>query len=201
MNTNNNQSAWKKLKYFLFRPSTSFTLATLVVLGIAIGFAGILGFQFSLKATSTTEFCVSCHEMESALASLKTTPHFNNKHGFNVGCADCHIPHEFAPKMIRKVQAAREVWGHLTGVIDTEEKYRAMLPDMAEREIARLKANDSAECRNCHDASLMDIAQQSKSAQKSHKKLLSGEQTCIDCHEGIAHGSTASETDEENFEL
>jgi cytochrome c-type protein NapC len=58
---------------------------------------------------------------------------------------------------------------------------------MKEREINRLKANDSQECRNCHDAERMVLALQSTRAQKFHKKMLSGERTCIDCHSGIAH--------------
>jgi cytochrome c-type protein NapC len=89
--------------------------------------------------------------------------------------------------MIRKVEAAREVWGTITGVIDTPEKYAAHAPEMKAREIKRLRANDSQECRNCHDAERMLLPMQSAKAQTYHKAMVSENKTCIDCHAGIAH--------------
>ena len=53
--------------------------------------------------------------------------------------------------------------------------------------IARLKANDSQECRNCHDAQRMLSVIQSSKAQRFHRALASNRRTCIDCHAGIAH--------------
>ena len=89
--------------------------------------------------------------------------------------------------MIRKVEAAREVWGTITGVIDTPEKYAAHAPAMKQREIARLQANNSQECRNCHDSAHMQADLQSKMAQRFHQPNRVGDKSCIDCHEGIAH--------------
>jgi nitrate/TMAO reductase-like tetraheme cytochrome c subunit len=59
--------------------------------------------------------------------------------------------------------------------------------DLIDREIARLKANDSQECRNCHEVDHMQVALQSKKAQAFHKVLRSGKSTCIDCHAGLTH--------------
>ena len=59
---------------------------------------------------------------------------------------------------------------------------------LADREWRRLKANDSLECRNCHNFEYMDFTLQSPRARQMHSTLLaSGEKTCIDCHKGIAH--------------
>ncbi|WP_205380564.1 NapC/NirT family cytochrome c, partial [Vibrio cholerae] len=59
---------------------------------------------------------------------------------------------------------------------------------LAEREWARLKKNDSLECRNCHQFNYMDFSEQSSRAAKQHSTALaSGEKTCVDCHKGIAH--------------
>ena len=59
---------------------------------------------------------------------------------------------------------------------------------MAEREWARLSANDSLECRNCHEFFSMDFTVQSTRASRMHSTALAnGESTCIDCHKGIAH--------------
>ena len=60
--------------------------------------------------------------------------------------------------------------------------------ELAEHEWARLKANDSLECRNCHSAESMDFTKQSARAADIHARfLVTGEKTCIDCHKGIAH--------------
>jgi len=53
---------------------------------------------------------------------------------------------------------------------------------------ARMKANDSLECRNCHSAIAMDFTKQTRRAADIHGRfLIPGERTCIDCHKGIAH--------------
>ena len=68
------------------------------------------------------------------------------------------------------------------------DKFLSKRRELAEREWARLKANDSLECRNCHHVESMDFTLQSPRAQAMHSTLLaSGEKTCIDCHKGIAH--------------
>jgi nitrate/TMAO reductase-like tetraheme cytochrome c subunit len=51
---------------------------------------------------------------------------------------------------MRKMQASLEVWGHLTGKIDTKEKFEKHRYEMAVNEWTRMKKNDSQECRNCH---------------------------------------------------
>ena len=163
-----------------------------LALGVVLGIGSMLTFDAAMHVTSTDTFCVSCHEMQIPNQALQKTSHFSNRSGVVAGCSDCHLPHPFVPKMIRKVEAAREVYGHLTGMIDTPEKYAAHREKMQQREISRLKANDSAECRYCHDTQRMDVAKQSSVAVKRHAKLGDGE-TCIDCHQGIAHGEVADE--------
>jgi cytochrome c-type protein NapC len=86
------------------------------------------------------------------------------------------------------MQASKEVWGKLFGTIDTREKFLDKRLELAQHEWARLKANQSLECRNCHQAESMDFTRQSPRAAAMHStKLLKGEATCIDCHKGIAH--------------
>src|SRR6266508_4665599 len=111
-----------------------------LIAGVVIGVAGLATFNFSLQATSTTEFCSSCHA-DNAAKEWKQSKHFANAQGVQVGCPDCHLPHAFGPKMIRKVQAVREVWGHFAGTIGTAEKYEAHRMEMAKSEWASLKAN------------------------------------------------------------
>ena len=183
----------KKLitKYWqtLNRPSTHYSLGFLVIGGFIAGIIFWGGFNTALEATNTETFCISCHEMQNnPYEELKPTIHFSNRSGVRATCPDCHVPHEWTDKIARKMQASKEVWGKVFGTINTREKYQAMRRKLAENEWRRLKANDSLECRNCHNFEYMDFTEQSLRASEQHSSsLASGEKTCIDCHKGIAH--------------
>jgi cytochrome c-type protein NapC len=178
----------------LLRPSPKYSVLALVAIGLVLGVAGVLAFNATMHATSSEAFCTSCHEMtNNPYAQLQETSHFSNPSGVHASCSDCHVPKEFLPKMVRKIQASREVWGHLTGVIDTPEKYAAHAPVMKAREIARLTANDSQECRNCHSAERMLPSSQSARARKYHLAMEEQGRTCIECHSGIAHPHQAGQ--------
>jgi cytochrome c-type protein NapC len=125
---------------------------------------------------------------DNVYQELQTTIHFTNRSGVRATCPDCHVPHKWTDKIARKMQASKEVWGKIFGTISTREKFVAMRRELAEHEWARLKANDSLECRNCHDFEYMDFTRQNARASTAHSTYLAaGEKTCIDCHKGIAH--------------
>jgi cytochrome c-type protein NapC len=173
----------------LRRPSAHFSLGFLTFGGFIAGIIFWGGFNTALEITNTEAFCVSCHEMYgNVYQELKPTIHYTNRSGVRATCPDCHVPHEWTNKIARKMQASKEVWGKIFGSINTREKFLAMRRVLAEREWVRLKANNSLECRNCHDFGYMDFTRQSPRAASAHEKfLVSGEKTCIDCHKGIAH--------------
>src|SRR5574337_860549 len=52
---------------------------------------------------------------------------------------------------------------------------------------ARMKKNNSQECRNCHDFQYFDYAEQRQRSANMHQAGLNEGKTCIDCHKGIAH--------------
>ena len=96
----------------------------------------------------------------------------------------CHVRYPRSPAR----GAWKEVWGKIFGTIDTREKFLDHRLELASHEWARMKANDSLECRNCHSAQSMDITRQSPRAIDQHQRFLfTGQKTCIDCHKGIAH--------------
>ena len=175
---------WASLK----RPSAKYSLIALLTVGFFSGIFFWGGFNTAMEATNTLEFCVSCHEMhDNVYQEYKKTIHYANRTGVRAVCSDCHVPKDWTHKMIRKIQASKEVWGKITGVIDTREKFEAHRLEMAEREWARMKASDSRECRNCHSFSGMDTEKQKLRGAKMHKIAQDEKQTCIDCHKGIAH--------------
>jgi cytochrome c-type protein NapC len=119
---------------------------------------------------------------------MTRTIHYSNRSGVRASCPDCHVPHNWTDKIARKMQASKEVWGHIFGTIDTRRKFLDERLRLAQHEWARLKANDSLECRNCHSSVAMDLGKQAPRAAEIHSRyLLSNVATCIDCHKGIAH--------------
>jgi len=165
---------------------------TILLVGIALGVIFWGGFNTGLEYTNRMEFCLSCHEMRIPYEEYKKTVHYNNRAGQQVTCSDCHVPGSKTPgdytrKFVRKIEASRDVWGHLTGSIDTKEKYEAKRKIMAEREWERMKSHDSTECRNCHKFERMDPEKTKKRARIKHEEAVEEKMTCIDCHKGIAH--------------
>lgn len=173
----------------LRRPSSVFSLGALVFAGFLAGIIFWGGFNTALELTNTETFCIACHEMrDNVFQELKTTVHYTNRSGVRAHCPDCHVPHNWTNKIARKMQASKEVWGKIFGVVNTREKFVDHRLELAEREWARMKANDSLECRNCHSADSMDITRQSPRAVAAHQRFLfTVQKTCIDCHKGIAH--------------
>ncbi|MDQ8022551.1 MAG: cytochrome c3 family protein [Moraxellaceae bacterium] len=171
------------------RPSVHFSLGAITVAGFIAGIVFWGGFNTAMELTNTEQFCTGCHEMsENVYVELQSTIHFTNRSGVRAKCSDCHVPHNWTDKIARKMQASKEVWGKIFGTISTREKFVAKRLELAQHEWARLKANDSLECRNCHNYDSMDFTRQSVRAQTMHSKYLgSKEKTCIDCHKGIAH--------------
>jgi cytochrome c-type protein NapC len=172
----------------LSTPSTRFALGTLVATGLLLGVVGVAGFEFAMQETSSDEFCLSCHELADNVGKEYVgTSHHTNSVGLEVTCANCHLPTEFVPKMIRKVRAAREIYHHLLGTIDTPEKFDAHRMRMATWTWAEMNTSDSRECRNCHDQQRWDLQKQSEKARQYHDGALAKGKTCIDCHKGLAH--------------
>jgi len=170
-------------------PSAHFSLAFLTVGGFIAGIIFWGGFNTALEATNQEKFCISCHEMQdNVYQELRTTIHFSNRSGVRATCPDCHVPHEWTNKIARKMQASKEVWGKVFGTINTREKFLDKRLELAQHEWKRLKANNSLECRNCHEYEYMDFTRQSNRAAEIHAQAVGIEKkTCIDCHKGIAH--------------
>ena len=165
-------------------------LAAAFILGVL--FWG--GFNTAMEWTNREAFCISCHEMkDNVYAEYRNTVHYQNRTGVRATCPDCHVPKEWGPKMIRKIQASNEVFHKILGSIDTPEKFNAKRGELAQHEWDRMKANNSQECRNCHNFEFMDYAEQNKRSATKHQEAFNAGKTCIDCHKGIAHTLPAIE--------
>ena len=182
----------RKLWQALRHRCAACAMTTLVAGGVLAGLviAGLLlaGGAYGLAWTNTEQFCISCHEMrDNVYAEYQGTIHDQNRTGVRAVCSDCHVPRAPGPMLARKFRATFELYGHMTGVIDTKEKFEAHRYELAKRVWVRMKQTDSLECRNCHNDEKVNTKLQSERARDRHAKGRAEGKTCIDCHFGIAH--------------
>jgi cytochrome c-type protein NapC len=175
---------WQVLK----KPSVSYSLGTLLVVGFISGIVFWGGFNTAMEMTNNEEFCISCHEMEdNVFQEYKQTIHYSNRTGVRATCPDCHVPKEWNHKVVRKIQASNELLHKALGTIDSREKFEGKRLELAKHVWKAMKDTDSRECRNCHNFEFMDFGEQGRRAVKAHSEGLDAGKTCIDCHKGIAH--------------
>lgn len=179
MNNDQKPGLWQRLRALRY--------GTLLI-GVVIGIIFWGGFNTAMEMTNRETFCISCHEMQdNVFNEYRNTIHYTNRSGVRATCPDCHVPKDWVHKIARKIQASNELWHHLKGTVDTPEKFRAKRLVLAQHEWDRMKANDSRECRNCHDYKYFDYVNQRSRSSTLHQKGFSEGKTCIDCHKGIAH--------------
>jgi len=171
------------IKSIIFSKKGFFFVISVFAIGML--FLGTVNAFFGY--TNRMEFCTSCHSMKINFEEYKETVHYKNASGVQADCADCHVPKDFFPKLYAKIYAAKDVYHEIIGTVNTKEKYEAHRWDMASRVWAKMKANDSRECRTCHDFENMEFESQDRSARKKHARAPMQGKTCIDCHKGIAH--------------
>lgn len=169
-----------------FKSPSKMAIGGLLFIGAAGGLGTWAAIETAVEHTNTEKFCSQCHLREAYPEYLQSA-HYQTRTGVGASCPDCHVPHEFLPKWTRKFQAAGEVYAWFMGYTSTIEKFNALRPHMAEKEWKRMKANDSQECRNCHNAERMDWTKQKRVAANLHQAAFKEGKTCIDCHQGIAH--------------
>ena len=178
----------KKIWTWFWGPTAKFAWGAIIIVGFLGGIVFWGGFHTAMEATNTLEFCTSCHEMEQLVyEEYKETIHYKNASGVRAVCSDCHVPHEWGPKIVRKIQATGEVWAKITGRVDTPEKFEEHRWEMANRVWNTMLQSDSRECRNCHTYEAMDFTLQSRRASEKMQEGHEQGKTCIECHQGIAH--------------
>ncbi|WP_281222207.1 pentaheme c-type cytochrome TorC [Photobacterium sanguinicancri] len=178
----------KKLWMTFWRPAVHISLGVLTLGGFIAGVIFWGGFNTALEHTNTEEFCIGCHEMrDNVYEELQSTVHWSNHSGVRATCPDCHVPHNWTDKIARKMQASKEVFGAIFGTIDTREKFLEKRLELANHEWKRFAANGSMECKSCHNYDSMDWDLMSDRARSQMKQAAERDQSCIDCHKGIAH--------------
>ena len=157
-----------------------------LALGLFVVFCGITA--YSLRVTSSTDFCMSCHEMEPYRKELRFSSHAKDKDGNEIGCSQCHIPQGFGPRFL-----AVKMY---SGVKDLAVHFWAK-PDRLNRvhtqEVAR-RFVDDANCLACHQdlsRNAKNDAPVSEYGQLAHDAYLgkngNTKRNCAGCHVNLAH--------------
>lgn len=174
---------------------------------LGIPFGGALAFllgavalgsaNYVLHATSTTDFCYTCHSHENFIKpEYEASTHFSNAAGVRAGCSDCHLPHDNWFELVwTKMVVSLDIIPEVAGKLDTAEKYAAHRAEMAESVWRQFKENDSKFCRSCHSIAAMDLESQERRTARQHSRAVENGETCIDCHYGLVHEEPENATE------
>lgn len=159
-------------------------------IGIGTGAAAVLivAISVSMARTSTTEYCLSCHEMGKYKTELKKSSHAVDENDNPIACKQCHIPNTVGPRylIVKTFSGMRDLAVHYLG--DPENLDRRELQQKARRFIV----DDN--CLECHP----DLFKGAKGEKKisdigrlSHEAYLgingTTSRNCAGCHFNMAH--------------
>lgn len=151
-----------------------------LLLPLSVLFAVLFLSGSAIHYTSQTQFCTSCHEMDSAVQSWQTSPHGSNELGITAECKDCHIPTSMVGTLTTKIQKLKEPYVHFVKS-PTEFEYSLMQPELAKR--ARASVQDE-NCLQCHN--LQDIKPKNQTQTMAHSTAV-GIANCASCHSTVGH--------------
>lgn len=156
----------------------------LILVGIVIAFPLFSMTYYTMVRTSTPSFCASCHEIQPAYQTWKTSSHVNNDSGVVADCMDCHLP---APQdtvnffYSKTLHGAKDIFVH---VVKGSAAY--------DRKKARQEAYESIkndQCLKCHRNIL--FIPDKRGAMLAHRTVLyprkGYEKKCTDCHNNLVH--------------
>ena len=190
MNETSRPGLVRRLLRALFSPSARWSVFALLLVGLVVGAGSVIGTQVAVAVSGTDEFCgTTCHSHEKFVyPEHKLSLHYANRTGVRPACVDCHVPHSYPAELIVKARAgATDAYAELRGTIATQAKFDHERWRLANIVWDEMRANNSANCRTCHNPAAMDAMKQSEDAVSQHKKFAAGKATCIDCHTGVAH--------------
>ncbi len=157
-----------------------------ITIGIVIGFPIFSISYYTMIRTSTPQFCASCHEIQFAYNTWKTSTHVNNAQGFVADCMDCHLP---APHDTFNFFYAKTAHGIKDIVVHFTQ-------DMSEYDHQKQRRTATAsfqneQCRKCH-RNILNIPDK-RGAMLAHRSVLYArpgyEKRCVDCHENLVHNA------------
>lgn len=178
----------------IFKPSARLSIFSLVLIGGILGAIAFWTGQVTLHATSTDDFCMTCHSNHSLRDEVMASVHGNNAAGIVVQCRDCHLPNESFAYLRKKIAVSPDLWRFITTPgFNTQEHLEEHRLEWAELTREYLRSIDSSTCSDCHSRIYDDPPPDgmSRMAVNVHRFNANRDpaerQTCVDCHTGVAH--------------
>lgn len=142
---------------------------TFALLFIVIAFFGTYG---TLKATSTNEFCASCHSVAPQVYTFEASSHSS------IQCIDCHIEPGFVSYMHAKVDGLKELYVQVT---NTQPPILHSPKPIA-----------NVVCEQCHN---MNNREETTTGDLIMDHRIHNEEgvSCVTCHDGVAHGKVVQQ--------
>ncbi|RLB79234.1 MAG: cytochrome C [Deltaproteobacteria bacterium] len=157
-----------------------------IIIGIIIAFPLFSISYYTMVRTSTPQFCASCHEIQFAYNTWKTSTHVNNAQGFVADCMDCHLPapHDtFNFFYSKTAHGIKDIIIHFIGSEYDHSKAR-------ENAYASFT---NQQCQKCH-RNLLYIPDK-RGAMLAHRAVVYAragyEKRCVDCHRDLVHRARA----------
>jgi nitrate/TMAO reductase-like tetraheme cytochrome c subunit len=159
--------------------------AIFIALGILLAFPLFSLSYYTMVRTSTPQFCATCHEIQFAYDTWKTSTHVNNPQGFVADCMDCHLPapHEtFDFFYAKTLHGAKDVLVHF--LLDGY--------DHKKNREAAYASFENEQCQKCH-RNILYIPDK-RGAMLAHRAVVYArpgyEKKCVDCHRDLVHNAT-----------
>jgi len=153
-----------------------------IAIGVIFGFPVFSILYYTMIRTSTPQFCASCHEIQPAYNTWKTSTHSNNAQGFVADCMDCHLPapHDTLNFFYAKtIHGVKDILVHTLGTPYNREKNR-------QTAYASFK---NEQCQKCH-RNILYIPDK-RGAMLAHRSVVYArpgyEKSCVDCHKNLVH--------------
>ncbi|MBW2539779.1 MAG: NapC/NirT family cytochrome c [Deltaproteobacteria bacterium] len=157
----------------------------LVIAGILIAFPIFSVTYYTMVRTSTPQFCASCHEIQFAYNTWKTSTHVNNAQGFVADCMDCHLPapHDtFNFFYTKTIHGIKDIILHFV-----QDEY-----DHKKNRNAAYASFKNEQCQKCH-RNILYIPNK-RGAMLAHKTVIYArpgyEKKCVDCHKNLVHNES-----------
>lgn len=146
----------------------------------------ILVMSVSMARTSTTDYCMSCHELRTHKDELEKSIHAVDKDKNPIGCSQCHIPNSIGPRYLTvKLLGIKDLFVHYFG--DPENLDRKKMQETARRYV------QDENCRACHQDLMLDTKDKkiSEIGRLAHEAYLgkngNTSRGCAGCHFNMAH--------------
>ncbi|MBT5425866.1 MAG: hypothetical protein HOK84_06700, partial [Bacteroidetes bacterium] len=81
--------------------------------GLLLGGILLWGTGKAIEASSTDDYCMSCHVHPQADKSWKKSVHYATRSGIHIHCVDCHLPPKGEGYLGQKIKTGlHDVWAH-----------------------------------------------------------------------------------------